>query len=574
MAIGLGAALVSCKKPPPPAAAAELREWQLLASELPSALLSVSGRSSSDVYAVGADKGHGPLVLHFDGKAWSELRTGQTGDLWWVQALPDGPALMAGASATVLRYDGQRFERLPTPGLGKQTVYGVWGKSADDFYAVGSAAGRDGFIWHYREGAFENESAPARPAAHRRRRGARASSRSGERATTSGSSAPAARSCIARGRRRSRSCRAATKDTLFTVHGTGDRLLAVGGGGNGVLLELGAKRRRSTTLRRPRRGSSRASSRPIDTATGRAASAALVYTRARATSAVRGRRPRPRRCPRRRRSTRSSSTPTGGVWSAGGNVLTPALDRRVLLHYGDAASRRSCSTTTTRAPDAGAPPTLPRGRRRRRQGGSIARRWDEQTLAAIRLDLPRPTVHARNLFHVSAAMWDAWAGYDAKAKGVFVRERHTARRRRQARARRDQLRGVRRARPPLRARHRRRKTTLACLRAVMEDLGYDPDDAHDTGDDPIAFGNRIGTRVIAKTADDGANEANDYADPTGYTAANPPLVFDNPGAPLKEPERWQPLNLSVAATQNGIILPAGVQDVHRRAVGRRSRRSR
>ena len=45
-------------------------------------------------------------------------------------------------------YDGKAFERLPTPGLGKQTVYGVWGTSADDFYAVGSAAGRDGFVWH------------------------------------------------------------------------------------------------------------------------------------------------------------------------------------------------------------------------------------------------------------------------------------------------------------------------------------------------------------------------------------------------------------------------------------------
>ena len=67
---------------------------------------------------------------------------------------------MAGAGAVVLRYDGQRFERLPTPGLGKQTVYGVWGKSGDDFYAVGSAAGRDGFIWHHHGGTFESEAVP------------------------------------------------------------------------------------------------------------------------------------------------------------------------------------------------------------------------------------------------------------------------------------------------------------------------------------------------------------------------------------------------------------------------------
>ncbi|MFZ9689716.1 MAG: hypothetical protein ACO3DS_07745, partial [Phycisphaerales bacterium] len=40
---------------------------------------------------------------------------------------------------------------------------------------------------------------------------------------------------------------------------------------------------------------------------------------------------------------------------------------------------------------------------------SVARQWNEEMLAAIRRDLARPTVHARNLYHVSAAMWDAWA---------------------------------------------------------------------------------------------------------------------------------------------------------------------
>ena len=43
---------------------------------------------------------------------------------------------------------------------------------------------------------------------------------------------------------------------------------------------------------------------------------------------------------------------------------------------------------------------------------SAARRWNEATLNAIRRDLPAPTVHARNLFHTSAAMWDAWAAFD------------------------------------------------------------------------------------------------------------------------------------------------------------------
>lgn len=40
---------------------------------------------------------------------------------------------------------------------------------------------------------------------------------------------------------------------------------------------------------------------------------------------------------------------------------------------------------------------------------SVAKKWNEQLLDAIRLDFPAPTVHSRNLFHMSAAMYDAWA---------------------------------------------------------------------------------------------------------------------------------------------------------------------
>ena len=36
---------------------------------------------------------------------------------------------------------------------------------------------------------------------------------------------------------------------------------------------------------------------------------------------------------------------------------------------------------------------------------------------AIRPGAPNPPVHARNLFHLSVAMWDAWAAYDPVASG-------------------------------------------------------------------------------------------------------------------------------------------------------------
>ena len=159
--------------------------------------------------------------------------------------------------------------------------------------------------------------------------------------------------------------------------------------------------------------------------------------------------------------------------------------------------------------------------------GSIARRWNEQALGAIRRDLPRPTVHARNLFHVSAAMWDAWAAYDGTADGVFTSERQTAADVAAARAEAISY----AAYDLLTQRYQHAiggATSVACFRAFMTALGYDPDDATATGDTPRALGNRIAQAIIAATLDDGANEANDYADTTGYAPVNPPLVVDSP----------------------------------------------
>src|SRR5687767_12100366 len=56
--------------------------------------------------------------------------------------------------------------------------------------------------------------------------------------------------------------------------------------------------------------------------------------------------------------------------------------------------------------------------------GSIARIWNEQNLAAIRLDTPHPPVHARNLFHLSVVIYDAWAAYDPIAVGYIYKQKH------------------------------------------------------------------------------------------------------------------------------------------------------
>jgi hypothetical protein len=551
------AAVLGCNRTPASHEPPKEPEWELLASSLPEALLSVTGRAPSDVYAVGADKGRGPLVLHFDGKAWSRLHTGQTGDLWWVQTLADGPTLMAGAGGMVLRYDGQRFERLPTLGLGKQTVYGVWGKSAADFYAVGSAAGHDGFVWHYRGGSFESETIPrdVPRMADGELPGFFKVWGSGDDVWVVG----AAGAILHRtGSAPFQVVPSGTKNTLFTTHGQGGRLLVVGGSSNGTLLELAGASPPAFHDASPAGAALLqgifASDRYGDWASGERG---LVYTRTGAApfAAV----DHGIGIPTGDSLHSIFVDPAGGVWTVGGNVLTPSLDGGMLLHRGDPVPAVPVEKDEHMADAGMASAACPPAVVAAGKNGSIARRWNEQTLAAIRLDTPRPTVHARNLYHASAAMWDAWAAYDKTAKGVFVRERHKA----------DDVDPARRAAISYAAydvlTHRYEHaiggaTSLACFRAVMADLGYDANDSHDTGDDPIAVGNRIGHTIIARTVEDGANEVGDCEDPHKYEAMNPPLVFDGPGTTLKQPERWQPINLSVAATQNGIILPAGIQD--------------
>src|SRR6267143_5951197 len=54
---------------------------------------------------------------------------------------------------------------------------------------------------------------------------------------------------------------------------------------------------------------------------------------------------------------------------------------------------------------------------------SVARRWDEALLDAIRRSLPNPPVHARNLFHLSVALWVAWVAYDLTDAGYLFKEK-------------------------------------------------------------------------------------------------------------------------------------------------------
>jgi hypothetical protein len=188
---------------------------------------------------------------------------------------------------------------------------------------------------------------------------------------------------------------------------------------------------------------------------------------------------------------------------------------------------------------------------------SVARRWDEALLDAIRRALPNPPVHARNLYHLSAAMWDAWATYDPTADGVFFVEKHTASDVMSARNEAISYAAYR----VLTARFIKAvggADSLSEFADVMDSLCYPIDATATDGDTPAAIGNRIGKTVLAAGLTDGSNQAGGYADPS-YAPVNQPLVVAGTGSTMTNPNRWQPLQIAHMISQNGIPVTNGVQ---------------
>ena len=202
---------------------------------------------------------------------------------------------------------------------------------------------------------------------------------------------------------------------------------------------------------------------------------------------------------------------------------------------------------------------------------SVARLWNEQLLSAIRIDIPKPPVHARNLFHLSVAMWDAWAAYHPVALGYLVHEKHTAGDVEAARAEAISYAAYRLLtyRFPVgytdidnHPCHPNAAISQAAFDAQMDALGYDRTFTSTEGDSPAAFGNRIAQAVIVYGQSDGANEGEGlcYPNNSGYVPFNTPLIFKLPGVgPIADPNRWQPLAFDYLITQNGIPIGQAVQ---------------
>jgi len=219
---------------------------------------------------------------------------------------------------------------------------------------------------------------------------------------------------------------------------------------------------------------------------------------------------------------------------------------------------------------------------------SVAREWNELNLNAIRSDLARPTVTARNLWHTSAAMYDAWAAYSEDAETYFLgktvdgftipfegvtipaTEIEIEEAREQAISyaayrvlshRYNNLPG------------NNEVAVNQAFNAKMAELGYSTafTDTDYITNGPASLGNYIAEQVIAFGLQDGSFENDDYDNqyyesiyliPPAVTPQNSEaLVTQFDGNPtMKDPNRWQPLSLIVNVDQAGNLLPVNTPD--------------
>ena len=194
---------------------------------------------------------------------------------------------------------------------------------------------------------------------------------------------------------------------------------------------------------------------------------------------------------------------------------------------------------------------------------SIARRWSEVLLQSIRNDFARPTVHARNLFHTSSAMYDAWAAY-AEVESPWLlgntisgvdcefstlpesADTETAR-----------VQAISHAAYRI-IRHRFVDSPGASVisrdaEALMGYLGFDIDDTSTdfSSGSAAALGNHIAQCYIDLGMADGANEENSYIN-RHYIPVNEALQPELPGNPnISDLNRWQPLLLVEFVDQAG-----------------------
>jgi hypothetical protein len=202
---------------------------------------------------------------------------------------------------------------------------------------------------------------------------------------------------------------------------------------------------------------------------------------------------------------------------------------------------------------------------------SAARNWNEAMLLAIRNDFARPTVHARNLYHASVLMYDAWAIFDETASTVLLGEateleacQFDSTRKQRMLAQSSDI-----------AEDRASAISYGMYALLRNRFGNSPgisvsqnefalmaqaynvdpriNLASSVEDSAQQLGLYLAECLRSYGETDGANQQNDYANTT-YETINPPLNPNLSGnATLENSDRWQSLTLDIFIDQSGNV---------------------
>ncbi len=187
---------------------------------------------------------------------------------------------------------------------------------------------------------------------------------------------------------------------------------------------------------------------------------------------------------------------------------------------------------------------------------SVARKWMEAGLQAVKVEGQGPTVHARNIFHATIAMYDAWAVYDQKAKPYLLGNKigafscHFDPSFKIPDQPVDSLRNIAITYAAYRVLWFRfnlygsKGRTIEGLDSLFAALGgvVSNRSTDYMSGSPIAMGNYIAACVIDYGMQDGSKEINNY-EADHYFPSNPPLKPNHPGTRIRDQNRWQPLSL-------------------------------
>lgn len=112
--------------------------WSVPLHDLGGALLGVWAEPGPTpaIYTVGADDGMGPLFLKKGGEGWVRVPVAPSGTLWWVSGI-GSYVYASGTGGRVVRYDPQTGGVVDLSIGVDVTLYGLWGASTDEVWAVG-----------------------------------------------------------------------------------------------------------------------------------------------------------------------------------------------------------------------------------------------------------------------------------------------------------------------------------------------------------------------------------------------------------------------------------------------------